>query len=164
MNAKLETKVNRGLRMLILVLSIGLCLLAAGCGMTESSAPERARILTQEEVTAVFADEDLLLLEGEEVPGAVFQLELNGVKPQLYVLNGVELPIYQFSSAEERAAGWKAFGEQTATADLVPYQAYQEDSILMFYVHGESVQEGLKWNGQLDRQLKAAVQGLVAAQ
>lgn len=163
-DTKMDTKVKRGLRMLILVLSVGLGLLAAGCGKAENSATEQNRVLTPEEVTAIFADQDLTLLKGEEVAGAIFQLELNGHIPQVYILNGVELSLYQFASAEERAAGWREFGERTAAADLIPHKAYQEESVLMFYIHGESAAEGEKWNGQLDQQMKAAIQGLIAAQ
>jgi hypothetical protein len=117
-----------------------------------------------EEVIAVFAGQGLNLQRGGEVPGSVFQKELNGVKPQMYSLNGVDLPLYQFSSAEERAAGWKDFGEQTAAADLIPYKAYQEDRFLMFYIHGGSAAEGIKFNEKLDKQLKAAIQGLITAE
>jgi hypothetical protein len=104
------------------------------------------------------------LQAGEEVPGAIFQLELNGLKPQVYSMDGVELSLYLFASAEERAAGWEDFGEQTAAADLIPFKAYQEGAILMFYIHGESAAEGQKWNEQLDKRLKAAIRGLIAAE
>lgn len=158
-------KVNRRYLMIImLVLTAGLTLLLAGCGKAENSPRERVRVLSQEEVVVVFAEQNLALQAGEEVPSSIFQLELNGLKPQTYSLDGVELSLYQFASEEERSAGWKAFGEQTAAADLIPFKDYQEGSVLMFYIHGESGAEGQKWNGQLDMQLKAAVQGLIAAQ
>jgi hypothetical protein len=152
------------LRIIILTLSIGLGLLGPGCGRADNSAPEQVSVRSAEEIIAAFAGQGLNLQRGGEAPGSVFQKELNGVRPQMYSLNGVDLPLYQFSSAEERAAGWKDFGEQTAAADLVPYKAYQEVNFLMFYIHGESAAEGIKFNDKLDKQLKAAIQGLITAE
>lgn len=161
---RINREVTRRFRLMVLVLLVGLVLLAAGCGKVKNSVPEEARALSQEEVMAAFAEQGLMLQQGEEAPGSIFQLELNGRKPQLYSLNGVELSLYQFPSAEERAAGWKSFGEQTAAADLIPYKDYQEGSILMFYIHGESAAEGQKWSEELGQQMKAAIQGLITAE
>lgn len=159
-------KVNyRYLMMIIvLILTAGFALLLAGCRQAENSAPEQVRVLSREDVIAVFADQGLSLQTGEEVPGSIFQLELNGLKPQVYSMDGVELSLYLFASAEERAAGWGEFGELTAAADLIPFKAYQEGAILMFYIHGESAAEGQKWNEQLDKRLKAAIRGLIAVE
>lgn len=161
---RINREVTRRFRLMILVLLAGLVLLAAGCRKVENSVPEEARALSQEEVMAAFAEQGLMLQKGEDIPGSIFQLELNGRKPQLYSLNGVELSLYPFASAEERAAGWKSFGDQTAAADLIPYKEYQEGAYLMFYIHGEAAAEGQKWNEKLNKQMKAAVQGLITAE
>ncbi|CAH1211429.1 hypothetical protein PAECIP111892_03568 [Paenibacillus auburnensis] len=125
-------------RMMLLMLFLGLGLLT-GCSQGNDPVTVEARELSTDEVSAYFARQGLELHSVEVRPENVFQRELNGRKPLVFLLDEQELVIYQFATAGEREAGWADFEQHTATADLVPYKAYQEQSLLVFYIHDEGV-------------------------
>jgi hypothetical protein len=126
-------------RMMLLMLFLGLGLLFTGCGQGNDPAKVEARELSADEISAYFETHGLELHSVEVRPENIFQRELNGRKPLVFLLDEQELVIYQFATAGEREAGWADFEQHTATADLVPYKAYQEQSLLVFYVHDEGV-------------------------
>ncbi|WP_310829970.1 hypothetical protein [Paenibacillus pedocola] len=126
-------------RMILLMLFLGLGLLLTGCGHGNDPVKVESRELSADEISAYFARQGLELHSVEMRPENIFQGELNGRKPLVFLLDEQELVIYQFATAGEREAGWADFEQHTATADLVPYKAYQKQSLLVFYIHDEGV-------------------------
>lgn len=46
--------------------------------------------------------------------------------------------LYQFSSAEEREAGFREFEHNTAAADLVAHKVFAEGPLLLFYTPADA--------------------------
>lgn len=122
---------------ILLLLFLGLGMLLTGCGQGKDTAKVVARELSAEEISAVFAKQGLEMHSVEGRPENIFQRELNGKKPMVFLLDEKELIIYQFATAEEREKGWADFENKTATADLVTHRVYQEQSLLIFYLHDD---------------------------
>ncbi|WP_249900413.1 hypothetical protein [Paenibacillus sp. PK3_47] len=128
-----------------------------GCGHSDEAGGARAGILTAEEIVAAFEGRGLEVTQADVRPQSIFQRELNGQEPLVFLLNGDEISLYPFPSAEEREAGMEDFEQHTRTADPVPYKVYQEGSLLLYYVQdfGQAVEQ------ELDAKIKGAVADLL---
>lgn len=113
--------------------------LAAGCGQGNNGSVEGLRELSTDEITAAFTGQGLELQSVDVREESIFQRELNGREPLVFLLDEEELVIYQFAGDGEREAGWADFEKHTATADLVQHKVFQEQSLLIFYVHDEGM-------------------------
>ncbi|WP_054942786.1 hypothetical protein [Paenibacillus ihuae] len=151
-------KMSMKLRMpgILLLLLLGFGMLLTGCGRGGDTEETAARVLTAEEISAAFAGQGLELTSVEVRAENSFQRELKGRKPLVFLLDEQELVIYQFATAGEREAGWADFELHTATADLVTYKAYQEQSLLVFYIHDEGM-----IGQELYRQVEKTIPGLL---
>ncbi|QSF44163.1 hypothetical protein [Paenibacillus tianjinensis] len=141
---------------ILILLLLGFGMLLTGCGRGTDPVKVEARELSADEISAYFARQGLELHSVVVHPENIFQGELNGRKPLVFLLDEKELVIYQFATAGEREAGWADFEQHTATADLVPYKAYQEQSLLVFYIHDEGM-----IGQELYRQVEKTIPGLL---
>ncbi|MNC43449.1 hypothetical protein D3C75_923100 [compost metagenome] len=140
--------------MLLLLLSFGLLL--SGCGRNNEAADARSRELRAQEIADYFTRQGLEMHSVEVQPENVFQRELNGRKPLVFLLDEKELVIYQFATAGEREEGWADFENKTAAADLVTHKVYQEQSLLIFYLYDDGTVAQV-----LYRQVEKLIPGLL---
>lgn len=141
-------------RKIVVLLLLSLIVLA-GCSRGDEAGGTRAKELTAGEIAGAFAGQGLKLIQTDLRPESVFQRERNGRAPMVFLLKNEEISVYQFPAAEGREAGWDDFEEHTQTADPVPYKAYQEKSMLIFYVQdsGQAVEQEL--NAKISRAIAA---------
>ncbi|NLP52479.1 hypothetical protein HC179_17430 [Bacillus sp. RO1] len=101
--------------------------------------------MSVEEVVEVLTEQGFILEKNEDLSiKSVFAQELNGVTPEVYLLEGNMLSLYVFPTSKERAEGIVEFGEKTATMNLIDHQIYGINNILVFYVSAdEKLQEDL---------------------
>ncbi|MNB97488.1 hypothetical protein D3C75_447170 [compost metagenome] len=144
-------------RIAVLLLILVTGILVTGCGQSNSvTDTAELRELSADEITAAFSEKGLELSSSEVRAESIFHRELNGHKPLVFLLDEEELVIYQFAGEAEREAGWADFENQTATADLVQHKGFQEQSLLIFYIHDEGM------TGQaLFRQIGQVIPGLL---
>lgn len=144
-------------RKIILLLVLSFSVLT-GCTKGDETAPNQANVLAAEAVITAFDGQGLELTQAEVRPESIFQIELNGQVPLVFLLNGEEISLYPFPEAKEREAGWNDFEQRTRTADLVPYKAYQKESVLLFYVQdsGGAVEQ------ELDDKISRAIAAMLS--
>ncbi|MNI59927.1 hypothetical protein D3C73_1151120 [compost metagenome] len=124
------------LRTIVLFVCLSFGAWVTGCSQAGEKATGEVKLHSAEKIIAVFAEQELTLKKSEPKAENVFEMKLNGRTPQVFALNGKQVILYQFASAEDREEGWVEFGKRTATADLIPFNQLNEGSLLLFYVHG----------------------------
>ncbi|WP_205825376.1 hypothetical protein [Bacillus sp. RO1] len=120
---------------------LALLALLASCSAQNSMVDP----MSVEEVVEVLTEQGFILEKNEDLSiKSVFAQELNGVTPEVYLLEGNMLSLYVFPTSKERAEGIVEFGEKTATMNLIDHQIYGINNILVFYVSAdEKLQEDL---------------------
>lgn len=120
------------MRRLNIVLAF-ICFIAMVAGCSVGGA---GKTLTAAQVLDAFSRSGFELSEAKELhPDSVFKKELNGVKPDTYLVGGSQLlSIYVYESGRGPAKGIKDFERQTAAADVTSYDLYFVANILLFYV------------------------------
>ncbi|PFA69164.1 hypothetical protein CN378_04615 [Bacillus sp. AFS015802] len=118
------------------------------CACSQSEEKElspKINQLTLKEITNAITDQGYELEESSDLPKEnVFTQKLNGVTPEVFNLKGDTLSIYIFSSASDRGKGIQRFEELTATYELVDYQVYGIQNVLVFYIsEDEKIQSEL---------------------
>ncbi|MBW7454404.1 hypothetical protein ACFOLF_21955 [Paenibacillus sepulcri] len=69
-------------------------------------------------------------------------MTLNGVAPELFIINGDQLiSVYVYSSSDGVKRGIKDFEDKTATADVVAHGRYQAANVLLIYDYGSSFKD-----------------------
>lgn len=124
-------------RITVLLMLLIFGVLSAGCSQGSNETGIELKELSADEITAAFTGQGLELQSVGVREESIFHRELNGRKPLVFLLDEEELVIYQFAGNGERKAGWADFEKHTATADLVQHKVFQEQSLLIFYVHDE---------------------------
>ncbi|MDP5273850.1 hypothetical protein [Chengkuizengella axinellae] len=101
-----------------------------------SCATNNNKILTIDDVTTAITDEGIEMKEIERNPRNIFQLDLNGVAPNVYTIQDNELTIYVFENETERQKGMDEFKERlgSATIDTDKF-TYEINNVVLFYVY-----------------------------
>lgn len=110
-------------------------LLLVGCNN------DSERIFSLDEVLSALEKENVNIEEVTINERIVLQMELNGVKPNVFALDKGTLSIYVFPSSEELEKGKEDFKHKTATASLEPFKEYEINNILIFYTEGSELAE-----------------------
>lgn len=92
-------------------------------------------MITLDEVLSSFAEQQLVVKENKVSNHNIFGMKLNGVKPSSYELAGKLLTVYIFDSAEEREKGLEDFCDKTASMNIISYEFYEVENVLIFYVY-----------------------------
>ncbi|MFO1445240.1 hypothetical protein KDN24_18980 [Bacillus sp. Bva_UNVM-123] len=92
-------------------------------------------VITLDEVLSSFAEHQLVVKENKVSNHNIFGMKLNGVKPSSYELAGKLLTVYIFDSAEERKRGIEDFRDKTASMNIISYELYEVENVLIFYVY-----------------------------
>jgi len=124
-----------------------LCLISTGCTKVEI-------LITSEQIIESFETNGIALSKPHGLrPENIFSINLNGVKPETYIINKNQLiSFYVYSSSQQTEKGLNEFLDKTATAQVVPHNKYQIANVLFFYAHNgspkderiEDIIEGLK--------------------
>ena len=112
---------------------ICLAFLLIGC---QTSSNER---LTADDILQLFEQHHLTLTEAKRDTNDMIGMKLNGVKPNAYLLDEKPLYMYVFRSTNAVQDAIKEFNEKTATANLVSFNVYTKDNVLLYYVHGQDL-------------------------
>lgn len=100
-------------------------------------------------------------LEEQQVPvevmadkeKSIFTQDLNGEKPKTYLLNDKLLSVYTFDRSSERSQAKQLFYEKTAAQNVVSYELYEQNTILIFYGH----EQNLSVTAPYDEQIRKAL-------
>ncbi|MFZ4451511.1 hypothetical protein [Salibacterium aidingense] len=92
-------------------------------------------------------------VEINEETETVFNSSLHGVEPYRFKIRNNSLYVFLFSSKREREEGYRDFLDIIANMNLVSYETFQQDGILLFLVFDKSKNEELirKINSAIDR-------------
>ncbi|TCJ01830.1 hypothetical protein [Cytobacillus praedii] len=94
------------------------------------------QMITLDELVASFEKQQLVINENKEFSNNnIFRINLNGVRPSPYELDGKLLSVYIYNTAEKREKGLEDFRNKTATMDTVSYNVYEVENVLIFYVY-----------------------------
>jgi hypothetical protein len=88
-----------------------------------------------EEVLSSFKEHHLSLKESKVSDNNIFGMKLYGVRPTSYEMDGKLLLVFIYHSSKEPEKGLKDFHNKTATANVVSYNLYEVNNVLIFYVH-----------------------------
>ncbi|QGM30491.1 hypothetical protein GI482_08935 [Bacillus sp. N3536] len=106
------------------------------------------KVITLKDVIGSLENQHLTLEEPKERNGNIFGNKLNGVKPNIYLLDNKPFLIYIYPSEEDRKKGLKEFKKETESMNVVSYNLYEFHNGLIFYVYqtdlNESIEEGLQ--------------------
>lgn len=94
--------------------------------------------ITLEKLLAAFEEQGLSLKESD-INDSIFGMNLNGVKPAMYELEGKLLTVYIYPSSTEREKGWGDFQNKTASMNVVSFKVYEVKNVLIFYVYEQEV-------------------------
>jgi len=119
----------------IIVFSVLMISLLGACSQQDAE-PSKEPVITLNDVETAITEQGLELEDTDLPSESAFNIELNGVQPKAYVLDGQILSIYVFSSEGAREKGMEDFVEKTATMELVNHETYTNKNILVFYVEG----------------------------
>ncbi|MFF2885517.1 hypothetical protein [Paenibacillus sp. NPDC057967] len=105
-----------------------LCSMMTGCTTNE-------KVINFVQLKESFEKRGFLLEEQVDInKNSVFQMTLNGVEPESYMINDKEIiSIYVYASSEGVKEGIKDFEYKTATASVIPHKKYQVANVLIFY-------------------------------
>jgi len=111
-------------------------------------------VITLDEVIFSFEEQQLLVKKSKEVSkNNIFGIKLNGVKPSSYELDGKMLSVYIYDSAEERQKGLEDFRNKTATMDIVSYNVYEVENVLIFYVYEHDMNMKVEFDDEIKEAL-----------
>ncbi|WP_342578474.1 hypothetical protein [Psychrobacillus sp. FSL K6-2843] len=110
------------------------------------------KVITLKDVIGSLENQHLTLEEPKErignIFGNIFGNKLNGIKPNIYLLDNKPFLIYIYPSEEDRKKGLKEFKKETENMNVVSYNLYEFHNGLIFYVYqtdlNESIEEGLQ--------------------
>lgn len=135
------------------------CMLLFLTGCVETKVYDSSHI-SKAEVVEVLRNHTIDLTEGKFVEETIFVSKLNGVKPQVYELNEKLFVIYEFDTPEEREKGEKEFATKTASMNVVSYKSFIKRNILIFYVHGESLNSNqVPFENEIQEALDSLIEG-----
>ncbi|MGN7477340.1 hypothetical protein ACTHOQ_05760 [Solibacillus silvestris] len=89
----------------------------------------------------------------------VFTQNLNGQKPKTYLIDGKLLAIYSFERSADRSKAELIFHEKTAAQNIVSYEMYRQDQLLIFYVHEQNLAASVPYDEQIQEGLKQIKEG-----
>ncbi|MEC1180081.1 hypothetical protein P9B03_16385 [Metasolibacillus meyeri] len=95
--------------------------------------------LTTGNILQLFEQHHLTLTKTKLDTTNTIGMKLNGVKPNVYLLDDKPLYMYVFHSTNAAQDAIKEFNEKTATANLVSFNVYTKDNVLLYYVHGQDL-------------------------
>ncbi|MBY0147834.1 hypothetical protein [Neobacillus niacini] len=117
----------------------------------KSINPDR---ITLDEVISSVEKQQLVIKENKELSNEnIFGMKLNGVKPSSYELDGKLLSVYIYNSVEERKKGLEDFHGRTATMDIVSYNVYEVENVLIFYVYEHDMSMEVKFDDEIKEAL-----------
>jgi protoporphyrinogen oxidase len=117
----------------------------------KSINPDR---ITLDEVISSVEKQQLVIKENKEISNDnIFGMKLNGVKPSSYELDGKLLSVYIYNSAEERKKGLEDFHGRTATMDIVSYNVYEAENVLIFYVYEHDITKEVEFDDEIKEAL-----------
>ena len=122
------------------------CIVLAGCYSPQQSSELSNFIeaLEQQQVS-------VQLMANKEK--SLFTQELQGQKPKTYLLNDKLLSVYTFNRSSDRSKARELFSEKTATQNVVSYNLYEQNTLLIFYVH----EQNLSVTAPYDEQIRKAL-------
>ncbi|NBI30520.1 hypothetical protein [Chengkuizengella marina] len=125
------------------VLNILLILILISCTNNNNNMKEE---LTLDDVTTTLMEEGIKFKEAERNSRSIFQLELNGVTPNVYAVQDNELSIYIFENEEERNKGMDEFKEKLGSAEIdVDKYTHEINNVTIFYLYqGEDIDEQME--------------------
>jgi hypothetical protein len=127
---------------------MSIVLLLTSC---QSIDPE---MITLDEVISSFEEQQLVIKENKELSNDnIFGMKLNRVKPSSYELDGKLLSVYIYNSAEERKKGLEDFLGKTATMDIVSYNVYEVENVLIFYVYEHDMSMEVEFDDEIKEAL-----------
>ncbi|NDI34401.1 hypothetical protein [Chengkuizengella sediminis] len=131
------------LKLCFYVLNIFLILSLISCTNDNNNIKEE---LTLDDVTTTLTEEGIKLKEAERNSRSIFQLELNGVTPNVYAIGDNELSIYIFENETERNKGMDEFKEKLGSADIdVDKYTHEINNVTIFYLYqGEDIDEKME--------------------
>ena len=89
----------------------------------------------------------------EDKEKSIFTQDLNGEKPKTYLLNDKLLSVYTFDQSSDRSKARELFSEKTASQNVVSYNLYEQNTLLIFYVH----EQNLSVTAPYDEQIRKAL-------
>lgn len=89
----------------------------------------------------------------EKKEKSIFTQDLNGEKPKTYLLNDKLLSVYTFDRSKDRSKARQQFNEKTASQNVVSYELYEQNTMLIFYVH----EQNLNVTAPYDEQIRKAL-------
>ncbi|KKI91033.1 hypothetical protein WQ54_17070 [Bacillus sp. SA1-12] len=119
--------------------------------------PTNSNIMTLEELLTSFKEHHLQLKESKVSDHNIFGMKLNGGRPSSYELDGKLLLVFIYDSPKAREKGLEDFHHKTAAANLVAYNLYEANNVLLFYVH----ERDLSLEVEVDDKIQKAVRKLV---
>lgn len=129
----------------ITIILVLIVLFLTACRKTDSDS------VSLEEVLSSINEQQLTLKEIEVSDNNIFGMKLNGVRPDIYDLNGKMLFIYIFNSTQGRKKGFKDFTKKTETFNLVSYNYYEFKNVLVFYVHSHDMSKDVPFDKEIQR-------------
>ncbi|RJE90943.1 hypothetical protein D3P07_02345 [Paenibacillus sp. 1011MAR3C5] len=113
----------------IIMILLVLCSIMTGCTNNE-------KVINLVQIKELFEKHGVPLAEQVDLnKNNVFQMILNGVEPESYIVNDKQkISIYVYASSEEVKEGIKDFKNNTATASVISHRRYQVANVLMFYI------------------------------
>ncbi|REK76713.1 hypothetical protein [Paenibacillus paeoniae] len=111
----------------IMIMLFVLCSFMTAC-------TNREKTINLVHIKNLFEKHGILLGEQALNKNNVFQMTLNDIEPESYLINDKQIiSIYVYASSEGVKEGIKDFEYKTATANLVPHRRYQAANVLMLY-------------------------------
>ncbi|MCT6922549.1 hypothetical protein [Metasolibacillus sp.] len=117
---------------------------------------EENAIFTLKEVLNSFEQQGLIVEETRQKDHSIFGEKLYKKQPNLYLLNQKPLYIYIYNSSANRIKAINEFRKKTEAVNLVSFNIYEKDNILIFYFHEQDLEEDLG----VDKLIKEALNNL----
>ena len=89
----------------------------------------------------------------EDKEKSIFTQDLNGEKPKTYLLNDKLLSVYTFDQSKDRSKAKQQFNEITASQNVVSYELYELNTMLIFYVHEQNLHVAIPYDEQIRKAL-----------
>ena len=122
------------------------CIVLAGCYSPQQSSDHSNFIEALEQ-------QQIPLQMKANKEKSTFTQELQGQKPKTYLLNDKLLSVYTFNRSKDRSKARQRFYEKTASQNVVSYELYEQNTMLIFYVHEQNLNVTVPYVEQIRKAL-----------